>query len=141
MKSSSIDHIANTWMLANLIQVVLLACYATIQAPMGYVLLPLILACLAGLVFSIPALVAGYFCLDLVADAPLPLNTRFLVWLVVCPTIVLVEGIICFPIFRIEGLSSLLFCAPGIAAAFLAVLFRYKAFIIFASRNETEQIV
>ncbi|MCG2617878.1 hypothetical protein LZZ85_26490 [Terrimonas sp. NA20] len=140
MKTSSVDHLANTWLLANLIQAVLLVAYAMAQLPMSYVLFPVILFCLAGLVFSIPAFVAGYFCLDLVADAHLPLNTRFLVWLIVCPTIVLVEGIICFPVFHIEGLSSLIFCAPGIAAAFLAVLFRYKAFIMLASRNERKEI-
>ncbi|MET0463724.1 MAG: hypothetical protein ABW007_11235 [Chitinophagaceae bacterium] len=140
MKTSSVDHIANTWLVANLVQCILLVCYAVVRLPLNYVLLPLVLSCLAGLVFSIPAFAAGYFCLDLVADAHLPLNTRFLVWLIVCPTIVLVEGIICLPVFHIEGLSSLIFCAPGIAAAFLAVLFRYKAFIILASRNEREEI-
>ncbi len=123
--------------MANAIQFILFILSAVSWFPVIEALFPFLLISFAGLVCSIPPLVAAYFCFDLVAEASLPVNTRFLVWLLVYPTIVLVEGLIGLMIFRQSDLSGLLFCVPGIAAAFLSVLVRYRAFTLLVSSKHS----
>jgi hypothetical protein len=141
MKNSSIDHIANTWLVANVIQFVLISLSVVIWFPFEEASLLFIIASVAGIVFSVPALVAAYFCFDLIADASLPVNTRFLIWLVVCPTIVLLECGIGLMIFGKGDLTGIFFCIPGLLAAFFAILIRYKAFVNLASRSQHIQVL
>jgi hypothetical protein len=77
---------------------------------------------------SLPCLVMAYFSLNIIAGGLLPAITLFLVWLIVCPCIVLLEGMLGFMLLKDQADVSLSACVPGMSAALCAVLLRYRQF-------------
>ena len=129
-KQDVTTHVADTWLLANGLHFLMLLAVGwrwifSLEAHyIGFLFL------LALIIFaaSLPCLMIAYFSLDIIAKGLLPAKTLFLVWLVVCISVVFLEGLLGYLLLKDSTAYNLYSCMPALAATLFAVLFRYRQF-------------
>lgn len=120
-------HAADTWLLANGLHLIILLVIFWQPFDFSHIWI-MILFALIILAASLPCLMMAYFSLSIIARGLLPKRTLFLVWLIVCPSIVLLEGMLGFMLLKDSTAFTLSACVPGMFAALFAVLVRYRQF-------------
>lgn len=120
-------HAADTWLLANGLHLIILPVIFWQSFDLNHVWVMLLFAMII-LAASLPCLMMAYFSLNIIARGLLPKRTLFLVWLVVCPFFVLLEGMLGFMLLKDPAVLTLSACVPGMFAALFAVLLRYRQF-------------
>lgn len=124
-------HVPATWLLANLLHPFLMAIqiheglfyFSSGDVPL---LLPIFLY---SLVFSLPSLILAFFAEYLLSRLQVKVSARFLLWLLTAPLIVVLNFGLLFLLFDTSfSLSDFGIALPAMAAVFITVLIRHKAF-------------
>lgn len=80
----------------------------------------------ASLLFSVPCLLVGWLCLYLINASPNSAGTKFMLWLIIGPSLVFLEVLfILFCTGQID-IQILLFSFPAMIAVAVAILIRHR---------------
>lgn len=139
-KPSVTVHVVNTWLLANAIQAGMLALALLIFYPSAEGVLIFLVGSLAVVAISLPCLAGAYFGLDLIVKSSMPVITLFLVWLILCVTLVFSEVLLGVLIFSVEDMGALFIAIPGIIAVVASVLVRHKSFGTLVSAQQSAKV-
>lgn len=82
----------------------------------------------ASLIISLPCLLVGWRCLYLIISFPFSGNSKFLIWLITAPVLVFLEFLFILFISDFLEIEFLVFSIPGMTAAMISILIRYKQF-------------
>jgi len=90
---------------------------------------------------SLPCLFLGWLSLYIILITPNTDSTKFLLWLITAPALVLFEFIIILSLFDLVEKEFLLFSLPGITAIVVAILARYQQFkkLIYTPKIENHE--
>ncbi len=137
------NHMAITWLLANLLHPVVMLFYfndpalPTTVGEIGSVLQVMVYT----MIFSLPSLLLSLLAGYLLSLLQAPVITRFLLWLIVAPLIAVLNFVLLtlvltggsFAFFEIQ------FGVPAMIAVVIVVLLRYNSFLkIFSIKNEEQ---
>ena len=138
-------HTFYTWLLANLVQPLLIACFVFVLGEQGdysiYVNngLSLVMVLIYSIGYSLPCLLLGWFCLRIICALPYSIITRYMLWLITAAGLVVLEAFFVL-VFTYPGHSGLLiYAVPGVISAVIAVVFRFAQFraLICSTPNQT----
>lgn len=124
-------HAANTWLLANALHLIIWF-IVSFDLSTGRIapVIPfqmLVLVIFFMVLVSLPCLVLAYFILDIMVKSKQSSSLRLIVWMIICPGLVLLEGLAAMLIFKSDHEVLNVFL-PGMLAALLAAVCRYPQF-------------
>lgn len=128
-------HMFNTWFIANLIH----PCLWVILSLSGLLgdhssLYPELVQAwcnvfVISFFFSLPCLLLGIVCLRLVLGIPFTRMARFATWLVIAPSLILLQFLLVYVLFIRVEMDMFVALLPAIAATVLAIAIRCRQFM------------
>jgi hypothetical protein len=125
------NHIFFTWLLSNLFHPVCLLLFLMTESPGFFTMDGIVLGLYffpISIILSLPCLFIGWCCLFVISRSPNPVEIRFILWLLIAPSLAFVDCLVVLGLSGMMDKETLEFTIPAMIAASLAVLTRYSYF-------------